>query len=255
MSGSVCFDGAASFYDQTRSLPGAGRERVIDLLVSELTSLGLCLDIGVGTGRTALPLSAAGIPVVGLDLSLPMMRKVRDKSGGRSPFPLVGGDAVDLPFRDSCFGSTTIIHVLHSVERWERLVEESIRVVRPDGAIVVDTGDGAVEVLDEIEAKFIDELPERPPPRRWTREALDAAYRRAGYRVILLPEVRLEFSRAPGDHIEQLERGQSSWQWSMDPSSFEPAARRVRRWAEEAFGPLDKPRRFSTVVRMQRYSR
>jgi ubiquinone/menaquinone biosynthesis C-methylase UbiE len=58
---SVCFDQAAAYYDQTRDRPGAGRERVLDLILSELRGKGSCLDIGVGTGRIALPLVEAGM--------------------------------------------------------------------------------------------------------------------------------------------------------------------------------------------------
>jgi ubiquinone/menaquinone biosynthesis C-methylase UbiE len=251
---SVCFDAAAAYYDETRSLPTTGGERVIELLVSELTGLDPCLDIGVGTGRTALPLIEAGIPVVGLDLSIPMMRKVFDKREGRAVPPLVAGDATALPFRDRCFGGATIIHVLHSVERWERLIEESIRVVRPGGTILVDTGDGAVEILDAIEARFVEELPQRPTPREWTLEGIDEAFARRGCRVRQLPEVRLDFIRVPAEHLAQLERGQASWQWSMDPSPFQATAQRARAWAESEFGPLERPRSLSTFVRVRAYT-
>lgn len=96
---SVCFDQAAEYYDQTRGLPTAGHERVLELIRSELDERGPCLDIGVGTGRVAVPLLDGGLPMVGVDLSLPMMRQMRDRPGGTS-VPLVAGDAMDLPFRD-----------------------------------------------------------------------------------------------------------------------------------------------------------
>jgi ubiquinone/menaquinone biosynthesis C-methylase UbiE len=67
---SVCFDRAADYYDDTRSLPAAGRDRVFEILRSALPDGGLCLDVGVGTGRTAVPLAAEGVRVVGIDLSL-----------------------------------------------------------------------------------------------------------------------------------------------------------------------------------------
>ncbi|HEY5990226.1 MAG TPA: hypothetical protein VIV12_28150 [Streptosporangiaceae bacterium] len=60
---SVCFDRAAEYYDQTRALPTTGRDRVRELLICELSGGGLCLDIGVGTGRTAGSRSASDLPV------------------------------------------------------------------------------------------------------------------------------------------------------------------------------------------------
>jgi SAM-dependent methyltransferase len=79
----VCFDRAADYYDDTRSLPAAGRDRVLEILRSALPDGGLCLDVGVGTGRTAVPLTAEGVRVVGIDLSLAMMAKAVAKGGGR----------------------------------------------------------------------------------------------------------------------------------------------------------------------------
>jgi hypothetical protein len=90
---SICFDRAADYYDETRSLPAEGRDRVPEILRSALPDGGLCLDVGVGPGRTALPLGAAGVRLVGIDLSLAMMAKAVAKSGGRQPFPLIAGDA------------------------------------------------------------------------------------------------------------------------------------------------------------------
>jgi ubiquinone/menaquinone biosynthesis C-methylase UbiE len=250
---SVCFDRAAGYYDETRSLPAEGRDRVLEILRSSLPDGGLCLDIGVGTGRTALPLTAAGVRLVGIDLSLAMMAKAVAKSGGHQPFPLVAADGTTLPFTDNSFDGAMIIHVLHSVPRWEDAIAEAVRVVRPGGVIVLDTGDGRTDILDDIEARFKMELPEQTQPTRWTVESLDAAFRRYGCTVGLLPAVELQFERAPAELLDKLERGVASWQWSMDARTFGPAADRVRTWAEEQFGALDQPRSFTTTVQMREY--
>jgi len=43
---------------------------------------GRALELGVGTGRIALPLSARGVPVLGIDLSRAMVERLRAKPGG-----------------------------------------------------------------------------------------------------------------------------------------------------------------------------
>jgi len=250
---SVCFDKAADYYDETRSLPAEGREEVLDILRTELAHRGRCLDIGVGTGRTALPLAAAGVPIVGLDLSIRMMLKAVEKGGGRHPFPLVAGDATTLPFRDGAFGAATIIHVFHSIPNWREAIAGAARVVRPGGLVIVDPGNGRTELLDDIEARFKSELPEEPPPQRWTVDDLDDAFAGHGCVVRLLPPVTLRYSRTPADFLASFERGVASWQWSMNPATFAPAAARVQVWAERQFGSLDTPRRLSTVVQMRQY--
>src|SRR5262245_20433845 len=81
-SGRVSFDRAAEFYDQTRALPAAALDGVVDLLGAELEGRGRCLEIGVGTGRIALPLSGAGVPMAGVDVSAQMVARLLEKSGG-----------------------------------------------------------------------------------------------------------------------------------------------------------------------------
>lgn len=49
--------------------------------LAELAGGGPALELGVGTGRIALPLSARGIPVHGIDLSAAMVAELRRKPG------------------------------------------------------------------------------------------------------------------------------------------------------------------------------
>jgi SAM-dependent methyltransferase len=51
---------------------------VVDLLV-ELAGDGCALELGIGTGRIALPLAERGVPVHGIDLSEAMVARLRAK--------------------------------------------------------------------------------------------------------------------------------------------------------------------------------
>lgn len=62
---------------------------VVDLLV-ELAGDGAALELGIGTGRIALPLAARGVPVHGIELSRPMVARLRHKPGGASIGVTVG---------------------------------------------------------------------------------------------------------------------------------------------------------------------
>jgi hypothetical protein len=53
---------------------------VVDFL-ADLAGDGGALELGIGTGRIALPLSARGVPVHGIDLSEAMVAKLRSKPG------------------------------------------------------------------------------------------------------------------------------------------------------------------------------
>ena len=54
---------------------------VVDLLV-ELAGSGPALELGIGTGRIALPLAQSGVRVHGIDLSDAMVARLRAKPGG-----------------------------------------------------------------------------------------------------------------------------------------------------------------------------
>lgn len=56
-------------------------EPVVDLL-TELAGTGRALELGIGTGRIALPLARRGVPVHGIELSTAMAARLRAKPGG-----------------------------------------------------------------------------------------------------------------------------------------------------------------------------
>jgi Methyltransferase domain len=73
----------AARYDE-RSAEMFGPE-VVDPVVDFFVALaggGAALELGIGTGRIALPLSRRGVPVHGLDLSEAMVARLRAKPGG-----------------------------------------------------------------------------------------------------------------------------------------------------------------------------
>ncbi|MBK5228563.1 MAG: class I SAM-dependent methyltransferase [Actinobacteria bacterium] len=110
MSGSVSFDRAAGYYDGTRSLTPEAQQAVTDLLAGELSGTGPTLEIGVGTGRIALPLHRAGTRITGIDLSRPMIDVLR------------------------------VCHVFHLIPTWTDAAAELIRVIRPGGRVCLEVG-------------------------------------------------------------------------------------------------------------------
>src|SRR5438552_18563250 len=62
---------------------------VVDLLV-ELAGSGRALELGIGTGRIALPLAQRGVPVHGIDLSKAMVSRLRAKPGGEDVGVTIG---------------------------------------------------------------------------------------------------------------------------------------------------------------------
>jgi SAM-dependent methyltransferase len=91
--GSVTWDrDIAEIYDATyaRMFDPAVLDPIVDRL-ADLAHGGPALELAVGTGRVALPLSARGIPVHGIELSPHMVERLRAKPGAAA-VPVTVGD-------------------------------------------------------------------------------------------------------------------------------------------------------------------
>jgi SAM-dependent methyltransferase len=68
--------------------------QAVAVLLAELAGPGPVLELGVGTGRLALPLAAQGVTVAGIDASAAMVDRLRAKPGG-DEIAVVIGDMAD----------------------------------------------------------------------------------------------------------------------------------------------------------------
>ena len=63
--------------------------------LAKLAGGGRALELGIGTGRVALPLAACGVDVHGIDASEAMVARLRAKEGGQD-IPVTIGDFADV---------------------------------------------------------------------------------------------------------------------------------------------------------------
>src|SRR6478752_7343688 len=75
-SGSAGWDDYADFYDWENAQTMARRDVPFWQRLA-LAAEGPVLELGCGTGRVTLPLARAGVKVVGVDLSAPMLERAR----------------------------------------------------------------------------------------------------------------------------------------------------------------------------------
>ena len=255
MADSVRFDRAAEYYDESRSSGEATTRATTELLLGELRGRVRVLEVGVGTGLIALPLHEAGIPLVGLDISAPMIGKLVEKAGGRSPFPLIRGDATVLPLRDGAVDAALIRWVLHLIADWQGVVAEMVRVVRPGGTLVIHLG-AYGGPWDEIHRRFseIVDAPAEPVGIGWHREEeFDAEVAGHGGSLRLLPTI-VDRSEEPLEvFLGGIERSLYSWTWSVPEDVRLAALRELRPWAKERFGPLDRPLALETEIVWRAY--
>lgn len=101
---------------------------------------GPVLELGVGTGRLALPLAAAGMEVHGIDVSEAMLDRLRTKDP-RGSIRITAGDMVDElpdgPF-DLVFVAYNTFFNVRDAERQGQLFSRVAERLAPDGAFVVE---------------------------------------------------------------------------------------------------------------------
>ncbi len=255
VSGSIAFDRVARDYDRTRALHGKTMDKMVDVLTAELRGRGRCLEVGVGTGRLALPIAERGIPMAGVDLSRPMLHRLRENAGGRWPFVVAIADATSLPFRDRSMGAALAAHVLHLIPNWGEALTEVVRVVRPGGVVLVDVGNwrgpGVWAVLHERfcrEAGITHPFVGTQEPRQ-----VSAHMRSLGARVRPLAPIYETTTTTLNEQINSLQEGVFSFTWQVDEATRRAAADRTAAWAQELIGPVDQPHRRRRRIVLRAY--
>lgn len=178
------YDRWAEIYDiEDNPLVGLEEPRVHDLL-GDVRELRVA-DVGCGTGRHALRLSAEGALVTAIDFSERMMEKARAKSGAEKIQWVHHDLAQALPLGDGEFDRVLCALVLDHVKNLTGFFEELGRICRTDGFIVISSFHPAM-MLRGVQARFTD-----PSTGRDTRPASHAnqisdyvmAATRAGLRI------------------------------------------------------------------------
>ncbi len=129
------FDGVARRYDVTNTVLSFAQDRrwrrmagrTLDLRAGERV-----LDLAAGTAVSTAELATSGAWCAAADFSLGMLR-----AGKHRDVPLVGADALALPFANGSFDAVTISFGLRNVADPAAALAELSRVTRPGGRLVV----------------------------------------------------------------------------------------------------------------------
>jgi SAM-dependent methyltransferase len=130
-------DRIADVYDEWFMVPSDTEDTVGFL--SDLAGPGPVLELGIGTGRVALPLAQRGHEVRGVDASEAMVEKLRAKTGGEN-IPVTIGDFAELDIEVK-FALVYVVFntffALLSQEEQVRCFENVARRLRGEGGAFV----------------------------------------------------------------------------------------------------------------------
>jgi demethylmenaquinone methyltransferase / 2-methoxy-6-polyprenyl-1,4-benzoquinol methylase len=142
------FDALAERYDLMNDVMSAGQVRLWRKQVQRIVAAApgdRVLDLAAGTGTSSRGFAESGATTVACDFSFGMLHTGQAKLAAADPrqaktrgiVSFVGGDALELPFKDHSFDVVTISFGLRNVQRTQEALEEMRRVTRPGGRLVV----------------------------------------------------------------------------------------------------------------------
>jgi ubiquinone/menaquinone biosynthesis C-methylase UbiE len=232
------YDAMAPAFDRRRSLPGGVPEKIRAAVLGACSSnVPRLLDLGAGSGRIGRPFVQAGDDYTAVDLSLGMLREFAQRSPAAR---LAQADGARLPFADGSFDAALLVQVLSGASGWRHLLADTIRVLRPDGALIV----GRVVAPDNgIDAQMkthlagildaIDIHPYRDKPRD---DALSWLHRALPSRLVQDAATWVA-ERTPRAFLERHSGGA---RFSVLPEAVrQTAMASLAAWASGAFGSLD----------------
>jgi ubiquinone/menaquinone biosynthesis C-methylase UbiE len=149
---------------------------------AKIPAMGNLLDIGCGTGHWTIFFKGIGYLPEGIDLSSKMLELARLKEPSLN---FIEGDALNLPQDEGTFDIVSMITVLEFASDPDRLLQESYRVLRKGGALII----GSLNRISGL-GESLSRNPFPPYDRAYlfSLEELEEKLSSAGFEVINIKE-------------------------------------------------------------------
>ncbi|HEX8728848.1 MAG TPA: class I SAM-dependent methyltransferase [Ktedonobacterales bacterium] len=252
--GSLSFDPVAHLYDETRGYPPGVAQSIADAMLryGPIAPGAHALEIGIGTGRIAMPLLARGVNLSGVDLSERMLQRLREKyaasraqPGGSQPalgrLEVTQGDITALPFAAGTFDAVIAVHVLHLVSGWRQAFDEALRVLRSGAPLLLgqDVAHGSF-VSHPLQDTWVDIMRELgAEPRRVGAASFAeilAEARGRGLRVEEWLVADWVTATSPAEGFADIANRTWSLTWVTPDDLFAESVRRLEIWGRKRFG-------------------
>jgi SAM-dependent methyltransferase len=224
-------EGVAATYDE--SCANMFEPTVVDAVVEVLAGLaggGRALELGIGTGRIALPLARRGVTVHGIDLSRAMVARLRAKSGGEAIGVTIGDIATaraDGAFAVAYLVFNTIMN-LTTQEAQVACFRNVAAHLEPGGCFVIEVMTPDLRRLPAGQ----NVVPLGVSPTEWAFDIYDIATQTMSSNYIEIIDGRVEYRSTPFRYVWPAEldlmaqlaglRLRQRWEgWAREPFTSE----------------------------------
>jgi SAM-dependent methyltransferase len=213
----------------------------VDVL-AELAGDGRALELGIGTGRIALPLARRGVPVHGIDMSRAMVARLRAKPGGDS-IGVTIGDFGTTRVAGAFAVSYLVFNTINNLTTQDAQVacfRNAADHLRPGGCFVVEVGVPDLRRLPPGQSA----VPFHISPTRWAFDTYDVATQAMSSNYVTIVDGRAEHWSIPFRYVWPAEldlmarlaglRLRDRWEgWTRAPFTSE-SPRHVSVWEKPA---------------------
>lgn len=234
---SVNFDRAIDYYDATRGFPDGIAPKVGKFLadVAGLTSQSNLLEVGIGTGRIAVPVVPHVNSISGVDISSGMMKKLQEKPNTEH-ISLVEADAHDLPFASNSFDAVLITHVLHLVPQPQTILAEMQRVMKTNSVFIhcrnSYRNNGIMQEINN--AWTAHTTTSSRSPKRWN--AIDNVITDAGFTIEREDSYVYSYKNRLADYVHAIEQRLWSSTWFLDDETHRRGVAAVHAVIDDRLG-------------------
>lgn len=156
------------------------------------------LDLCTGTGTNAVNIAKknASVKIAGVDLSKDMLIIAKSKIRKEKllNIKLFQMDATDMEFKDECFDKILLLLVLHEIDEGlaASMIKEAIRVLKPDGEIIVTEWERSKKFLQKV-IFFPIEVLEPKPYKSFVVKNLYSYFEEFG--LVVVEEIHCDYSK------------------------------------------------------------
>ncbi|MFD8201372.1 class I SAM-dependent DNA methyltransferase [Streptomyces sp. NPDC059701] len=211
-------------------------------LLAGLARTGRALELGIGTGRIALPLARRGVPVHGIDMSRAMTARLHAKPGGDTVGATIGDFATTrVP------GTFTLVYLVYNTINNLTTQDAQVACFRnaadhlgPGGCFVVEVGVPELRLLPPGQTA----VPFRIGPTGWAFDTYDTVTQAMSSNYVTLVDGSAEYTSVPFRYVWPSEldlmarlaglRLRDRWEdWDRSPFTHE-SRRHVSVWEKPA---------------------
>ncbi len=221
---------AASYDDSSEGMFGPALVDTVADVLAGLAGGGRALELGIGTGRIALPLARRGVPVHGIDLSRAMVARLRAKPGGGDIGVSIGDFATtraEGTFSLAYLVFNTIMNLI-TQEAQVACFRNVAAHLEPGGCFVIEVGVPDLRRLPPGQ----DVVPFHVSPTRWAFDIYDVATQATSSNYVTVDGGRGEYRSIPFRYVWPAEldlmaqlagmRLRDRWEgWTREPFTSE----------------------------------